>query len=101
MSSNVLTLCAIFLPLSSLWASANVSSRSQASLNLNGGHNPLSTAHTGSSRPLVSEKNFKGSLSPTDTETTRASKTSILSTGGHLDIYRDLEAADGDEEKHT
>jgi len=92
MSSNVLTLVTIFLPLSSLWASANVSSRSQPSNTLNLRQNLFGSAHTGSSRPLVNEKALNGSLSPTNTEVTRASKRSTISPGGHLDFYRDLES---------
>ena len=101
MSSNVLTLCAIFLPLSSLWASANISSRSQPSINIGVGHNPLGSDHTGSSQPLVSAKTLKAPLSPTNTDTTRASKISIVAPSDHLDIYRDLEAAEVDGERHN
>ena len=99
MSSNVLTVVAIFLPLSSLWASANISSRIQPTLGAEIRHNMAGgSGRTGSSSgPFIPGKSGVPE-SPTNSDTTGDSKNSMLARNHHYDIDNDLEAQ-GLEEK--
>lgn len=102
-ASNVLTLVAIFLPLSSLWASANMSTRttstsvpSSPASNSNGfsfREKFFSNLSSGSAGPLITHKFFDGPLSPSTTVMTRRSQSSML---GPMkgDVLRDLENQD-------
>ncbi|MCJ1469425.1 hypothetical protein MMC07_008058 [Pseudocyphellaria aurata] len=96
MSSNVLTAVTIFLPLSSLWASANMSTRTQPT---SVPSTPASkstrfslkkffsnSSSSGSAGPLITHKIFEGPLSPSGTVMTRFSNSSIPM---HGDILRD------------
>lgn len=92
MDSNVLTLVAIFLPLSSIWASSSGTGRTQAIVESDQQPNYYNS-FTGSARPLVDYKNPKAPSSPTNTATTRIS--SSLPSPAHptqQDMYLDLEA---------
>lgn len=102
-ASNVLTLVTIFLPLSSLWASANMSTRttsasvpSSPASNSNGfsfREKFFSNLSSGSAGPLITHKFFDGPLSPSTTVMTRRSQSSML---GPMkgDVLRDLENQD-------
>ncbi|KAI4137614.1 MAG: hypothetical protein L6R39_007190 [Caloplaca ligustica] len=94
MDSNVLSLVTIFLPLSSLWASASVDNRRrdapkpQLHGRLLGGNG---TATTG---PLVGEDFLTGALCQSETATSRTSHSSLPSpANAHNEtMYMDLEA---------
>lgn len=98
MSSNVLTLVTVFLPLSSLWASASLSHRSQASApdGIREGNRQKHHGSTtvGSSGPLVDHQILSSPPSPSTTAVTRTSQLTIPSpgSGGEAEFYRDLEA---------
>ncbi|KAL8665657.1 MAG: hypothetical protein Q9168_007659 [Polycauliona sp. 1 TL-2023] len=97
MDSNVLTLVTIFLPLSSLWASASLDYRKKSL-----GQKPLypgkllNSNGTGSTGPLIDEKRLAGPLpSPsTETATWRSSQSNPPSPSNVRDqgIHVDLEA---------
>lgn len=96
MSSNVLTLVAIFLPLSSLWASASIRSRIQPSPGAEIRHAMLGSDQTGSttagsSGPLIREK-FGGPLSPAKSDMTATSKSSIYKAGLDRHLDDDIES---------
>lgn len=91
LASNVLTLVAIFLPLSSLWASATTARSPASPTPPNRRTKFFWTLSSGSSAPLVTDKILLGSpLSPVGF----AQRTSQLTipSGGHADLDRDLEA---------
>ena len=97
MDSNVLTLVAIFLPLSSIWASSSGIGRAPATVESERQPNYFNS-FTGSARPLVDYKTSKAPLSPTNTATTRISS-SLPSPANptQQDMYLDLEAQGLDE----
>lgn len=92
MDSNVLTLVAIFLPLSSIWASSSSIGRPPAPVESDQQPNYFNS-FTGSARPLVHYKNSKAPSSPSNTATTRISS-SLPSPANptQQDMYLDLEA---------
>lgn len=92
MDSNVLTLVAIFLPLSSIWASSSGTGRTPTSVESDRQPNSFNS-FTGSARPLVDYKAAKVPLSPTNTAKTRLSS-SLPSPANpaQQDMYLDLEA---------
>lgn len=97
MGSNVLTLVAIFLPLSSIWASSTVDShQQQQSPSTPSFRRKLFGSYTSrSSGPFADRKAFGGPLSPTsDTATTRVSNSSLPSPvkSDPQHVYSDLEA---------
>ena len=72
MDSNVLTLVAIFLPLSSLWASSNVDGRTQASSEPQAARKYVGSSYkTDSAGQSMDRKPFNSPLSPADSELTR------------------------------
>ena len=75
--SNVLTLVAIFLPLSSMWASSSVDGRTQASLEPQGPRKYLISSYkTNSTNDSTDRKPFNSPLSPADSELTRVNHSS-------------------------
>ena len=96
MSSQVLTLVSIFLPLSSLWASASIGNRSQASSEgMKLRQKLFSGSSMGSSGPLVNGKAFHGPLSPASTARSGTSNATLAAPTQltFQDIVgRDLEA---------
>ncbi|MCJ1224557.1 hypothetical protein MMC12_001202 [Toensbergia leucococca] len=105
MSSNVLTLVSIFLPLSSLWASASLRSNSPALKSPEPTRHPrlLSSFVSGSTGPFAHGKALDAQLSPSHTATTTtAINNSPLSSPCktcHTDTYSDLEAQNAVGEK--
>ncbi|KAI4174915.1 MAG: hypothetical protein LQ343_001942 [Gyalolechia ehrenbergii] len=96
--SHVLTLVTIFLPLSSLWASASVDNRKR-SLEQPMVHGKLlSSKSTATTGPLVGEKFLDGPLSPSATATTKTSNSSLPSPAKTHDqhINVDLEAQENE-----
>ncbi|KAK0515681.1 hypothetical protein JMJ35_001715 [Cladonia borealis] len=92
-SSNVLTSTAIFLPLSSLWASASLDSRFADSKAQNFSRKMITSYATGSSAPIANHETMKGPLSPANTDNTRASSHSSNVHSGHQQLaLEDLEA---------
>ncbi|KAL8995844.1 MAG: hypothetical protein Q9169_004496 [Polycauliona sp. 2 TL-2023] len=94
MDSNVLTLVTIFLPLSSLWASASLDYRKKPSEKPKYTGKLLVTSATGSTGPLINEKCLIGPLSPSETATSRSSHSNPPSPSNIRDqgIHVDLEA---------
>ncbi|KAI4187372.1 MAG: hypothetical protein LQ348_004098 [Seirophora lacunosa] len=92
--SNVLTLVIIFLPLSSLWASASVDNRRRHSPKPEVEGKLLNSNGTASTGPLIGEKFLNEPLTPSGTPTTRTSHSNPLSPANTLDkhVYTDLEA---------
>ncbi|KAF6240344.1 hypothetical protein HO173_001955 [Letharia columbiana] len=91
--SNALTCVAIFLPLSSLWASASLDSRYQASKEQHYGNKMVPSSLSASTgRP--DGRTINGPLSPTNTENTGASGSGAHSPQniGQRQALRDLEA---------
>ncbi|KAL8902373.1 MAG: hypothetical protein Q9207_004757 [Kuettlingeria erythrocarpa] len=89
MDSNVLTLVAIFLPLSSLWASASVDNRRQGSPQPQLGGKMLGSG--GTAGPLLDDRFLNGPLSPSATTTTETNGSDAPET--HVrDLNLDLEA---------
>lgn len=98
MDSNVLTLVAIFLPLSSIWASSSGIGRPPP---VESDQQPnYFNSFTGSARQFLHYKNSKAPSSPSNTATTRISS-SLPSPANptQQDMYLDLEAQ-GLEERH-
>ncbi|KAL8717033.1 MAG: hypothetical protein Q9225_005688 [Loekoesia sp. 1 TL-2023] len=94
MDSNVLSLVTIFLPLSSLWASASVDNRKRSSEKPKIHGKLLGSNGTATTGPLVDDKFLVGPLSPSETATTRtghSSPPSLTNTHDHH-IDFDLEA---------
>ena len=90
MSSNALTAVAIFLPLSSLWASASIDNRASA---LKQSHNVLANYPSGFSEATMCRKNISGNISPAHTATTlrgSGSGSSPCSPNQHQ-FYSDIE----------
>lgn len=98
LASLVMTLVAIFLPLSSLWASANISSRSQPTIDAEIRQNIVGSGGNKSSPAPFLQRQPHGPGSPTNSENTRASENSVLPRNHHQNIDDDLEAQ-GLEEK--
>ncbi|KAI9880515.1 MAG: hypothetical protein M1830_002555 [Pleopsidium flavum] len=94
MGSNVLTLVAIFLPLSSIWASSSIDSHHRGSTNPDFPRKLFGSYASGSTGPLVDRKTFNGRLSPAETTNTRISNSSLPSpaNAGQHNAYSDLEA---------
>lgn len=96
MSSEVITAVVIFLPLSSLWASASVESRFQDSKEKNFGNRLLGSNSSGFPATPAGKKGAFGSLaSPSDTATmtrTSGSATSSPRALGGPPLLKDLEA---------
>ncbi|KAF6230161.1 hypothetical protein HO133_004500 [Letharia lupina] len=91
--SNALTCVAIFLPLSSLWASASLDSRFQASKEQHYGNKMVPSSLSASTgRPDA--RTINGPLSPTNTENTGTSGSGARSPQniGQRQALRDLEA---------
>ena len=91
--TNALTCVVIFLPLSSLWASASLDSRFQASKEQNFGNKMIPSSLSASTgRP--DDRTINGPLSPTYTENTGASGSGAHSPHniGQRQALRDLEA---------
>ncbi|KAL8844942.1 MAG: hypothetical protein Q9176_000614 [Flavoplaca citrina] len=92
MDSNVLTLVTIFLPLSSLWASASLDYRRKSSKQPKLHENLLDSNGTASTGPLINEKLLIGPLSPSETATSRSSQSNppspnnIRDQGMHVDL---------------
>ena len=97
LSSEVLTMVVIFLPLSSLWASANVSSRVQQSVGADirrqmlGNDQTDSSSGASSSGALLREK-LGSPLSPPRSFITTPGKTTDYKGPRHGSIDDDLEA---------
>ena len=94
MDSNVLSLVAIFLPLSSLWASASVENRKQHREEPKIQNRLLGSNGTATTGPLIDESFLIGPLSPSETATLG---TSQFSPSSPIKIYHrhehiDLEA---------
>lgn len=91
--SNALTCVAIFLPLSSLWASASLDSRFQASKEQNYGNKMIPSYLTASTGP-PDGKTSNNPLSPANTEITGASVSGAHSphNTGQRQALGDLEA---------
>ncbi|KAL8868085.1 MAG: hypothetical protein Q9174_005230 [Haloplaca sp. 1 TL-2023] len=97
MDANVLSLVTIFLPLSSLWASASIDNRKRHS-----NTKPLfpqgkvlaSEGSGGTSGPLIGEKFLIGHMSPSETATSRSSQSNPPSPTPeqHQRGFVDLEA---------
>ncbi|KAI9709819.1 MAG: hypothetical protein M1812_007611 [Candelaria pacifica] len=94
MGSNVLTLVAIFLPLSSMWASFSVENSSQASSSPDSHRKFLGSYSSGSTSTGSTSKPPNGTPSPTDTTFTHTSHTALPSpiTATARDEEKDLEA---------
>lgn len=90
LSSNTLTCVAIFLPLSSLWASASLDSRFQASKEKNYG-NKVFPSYLSASTGQPDGRNTNGPLSPANTENTGSGAHSPHNVG-QRQALRDLEA---------
>lgn len=94
MGSNVLTLVAIFLPLSSIWASSTVDTQPPNPPNPSFRRKLFGSYTSASSGPLADRKAFGGPLSPTsDTATTHVSNGSLPSPArsDQQHVYSDLE----------
>lgn len=92
MSSWVLTSVCIFLPLSSLWASASIDARFQESKEQQFGRKILPNYATGSTT-RASEKNSNNPLSPSHTVTTHISSNAASPRRDSQNmVFRDLEA---------
>ncbi|KAL8942578.1 MAG: hypothetical protein Q9216_001560 [Gyalolechia sp. 2 TL-2023] len=93
-NSHVLTLVTIFLPLSSLWASASVDDRKRSMEQQMGHGKLLRSDGTATPRPLIGAKFLDSPHSPSATATTRTSNSGLPSPtkphDHHLDF--DLEA---------
>jgi len=92
MASNVLTLVVIFLPLSSLWASASTTSQGSQPVKHRSRFMGSLTSRLGSMGPIVAGKDLNGPLSPSDTPTTKISSFSPPNSARTSKMYRDLEA---------
>ncbi|KAL8770636.1 MAG: hypothetical protein Q9209_003704 [Squamulea sp. 1 TL-2023] len=94
MDSNVLTLVTIFLPLSSLWASASLDYRKKPSAKPDFHGKVLGSNGSSTTGPLVNEKSLAGPLSPTDTATSISSCSNPPSPSNARDqgLNVDLEA---------
>ncbi|KAL8957408.1 MAG: hypothetical protein Q9193_005311 [Seirophora villosa] len=92
--SNVLTFVIVFLPLSSLWASASIDNRKRHSPKPEVEGKFLSSNGTASTGPLIGEKFLSEPLTPSGTPTTRTSHSNPLSPANTIDkhMYTDLEA---------
>lgn len=92
--SNALTCVAIFLPLSSLWASASLDGRFQASKEQHYGGNKMIPSFLTASTGRSDGKTANNPLSPTDTEKNGASGSGAHSphNTGQGQAHRDLEA---------
>ena len=88
--SNALTCVAIFLPLSSLWASASLDSRFQASKERNYG-NKMFPSYLSASTGHRDGRNTNGPLSPANTEHSGTGAHSLQNVG-QGQALRDLEA---------
>ena len=95
MDSNVLTLVTIFMPLSSLWASASLDYRKQSTgkPKFHGGI-LLGSNGTASTGPLVDKKRLVGPLSPSETATSSSSQSNPPSPSNIRDqgVNVDLES---------
>ncbi|KAI4231535.1 MAG: hypothetical protein LQ349_005551 [Xanthoria aureola] len=95
MDSNVLTLVTIFMPLSSLWASASLDYRKQSTgkPKFHGGI-LLGSNGTASTGPLVDKKCLVGPLSPSETATSSSSQSNPPSPSNIRDqgVNVDLES---------
>ena len=96
MNSNALTACAIFLPLSSLWASASIGKRSQASKE---SRDKFANYPPGFSDSSTYRKTSTGPVSPSTTATTL--RVSAIGSGpispkeiDEHQVYMDLEKQD-------
>ena len=91
--TNTLTCVVIFLPLSSLWASASLDSRFQASKEQHYGNKMISSGLSASTG-RADVRNSNGPLSPADTNRTGASGSGAHSphNAGQGQALRDLEA---------
>ncbi|KAM0799324.1 mating-type alpha-pheromone receptor PreB [Usnea florida] len=91
--TNTLTCVVIFLPLSSLWASASLDSRFQASKEQHYGNKMISSGLSASAG-RADVRNSNGPLSPADTNRTGASGSGVHSphNAGQGQALRDLEA---------
>ncbi len=95
MGSNVLTLVAIFLPLSSIWASSTVDSPQQNPSTPSFRRKLFGSYTSASSGPFADRKALAGPLSPaSDAATARVSNPSLPSPARSdpQHIYSDLEA---------
>ncbi|KAL8910466.1 MAG: hypothetical protein Q9171_004217 [Xanthocarpia ochracea] len=94
MDANVLTLVTIFLPLSSLWASASLDYRKKSSAKPIFHGKLLGSYGTATTGPLVGGKFLIGPLSPSETATSRSSQSPPPSPSNAHDqgIHLDLEA---------
>ncbi|KAL8820657.1 MAG: hypothetical protein Q9191_007468 [Dirinaria sp. TL-2023a] len=90
LASLVMTLVAIFLPLSSLWASASISSRSQPTFDAEIRQKIVGSGGNKSSPTPFLQGQPHGPGSPTNSEDTRASENSVHNH--HQNIDDDLEA---------
>lgn len=93
MNSYTLTAVALFLPLSSLWASASLDMRFRQSKQNHFSPQMLGSEGSRSTAPMVECNNVTGPVSPANISETRISY-GMLSPG-HLDqhgVLRDLEA---------
>ncbi|KAL9097982.1 MAG: hypothetical protein Q9163_006262 [Psora crenata] len=90
MSSNALTSVAIFLPLSSLWASASIDNRASA---LKESRTVMAKYPSGSSEPTAYRKANSGTVSPAHTATTLhgSGRGSNPSSPSQHQFYSDLE----------
>ncbi|KAL8730940.1 MAG: hypothetical protein Q9166_003730 [cf. Caloplaca sp. 2 TL-2023] len=94
MDSNVLTLVTIFLPLSSLWASASLNHRKKPSTESRFHGQSLGSNGNVSTGPLIDEKLLIAPLSPSETATSRPSHSNPPSPTNNRDQNQhvDLEA---------
>jgi len=93
MNSYTLTAVALFLPLSSLWASASLDSRFRQSKQSIFSPQMIGSQGSRSTAPMVDRNNIAGPVSPANTSGTRIS--SGMASPGRLDqhgLFRDLEA---------
>lgn len=91
--SNALTAVAIFLPLSSLWASASLDSRFGELKAQNFSPKIIPSYATRSSGLMEEGKDAKGPLSPSNTDSTRMSAISANALHGNGQMmHQDLEA---------
>lgn len=94
MDSNVLTLVTIFLPLSSLWASASLDQRKKPSPGKKFQGKLLGRNGTATTGPFVDEKSLLGPLSPANTAASVSSQSDPPSPSNTHDQHGfvDLEA---------
>ncbi|KAI9844993.1 MAG: hypothetical protein M1837_005137 [Sclerophora amabilis] len=94
LGTNVLTLAAIFLPLSSMWASASLDGQSQVSGSPNAQQKLFGSYGSGSNGPARSKRGGNGPTSPAHTTLTHGSSSPLVTPNRAemQSVDRDLEA---------